>query len=87
MLCVLWEEFEKELEGAEICFPLTSCNFTKTEIEQNVLEILQPKLAKFMHVLLDEHPDGLPPLRDTQHQINLVPGASFPNKAHYRMIP
>jgi cell division protein FtsB len=79
------EEFEKELEGAEFCFALTACDFAKTEAE--IPELVQSLLAEFKHILPEELPNGLPPLRYIQHQIDLVLGANLPNKAHYRMTP
>ena len=35
----------------------------------------------------DELPDGLPPLRGIEHQIDFVPGSSLPNRAAYRTSP
>ena len=35
----------------------------------------------------DDIPNGLPPLRGIEHQIDFIPGASLPNKAPYRTNP
>jgi len=44
-------------------------------------------LQAYAHVFLDEIPSGLPPKRDIQHHIDLIPGAILPNKPAYRMNP
>ena len=47
----------------------------------------QPILEKFSQVFPEELPDQLPPLRDIQHAIDLVLGATLPNLSHYRLNP
>ena len=36
---------------------------------------------------LDEFPNELPPVRSISHHIDLIPGASLPNKAAYKLTP
>jgi hypothetical protein len=44
-------------------------------------------LQEFKDVFPAEIPLGLPPLRGIEHQIDLIPGASLPNRAAYRTNP
>ena len=44
-------------------------------------------LQDFGDVFLEEVTAGLPPLRGIEHQIDLIPGATLPNRAPYRTNP
>ncbi|WVZ62833.1 hypothetical protein U9M48_012533 [Paspalum notatum var. saurae] len=44
-------------------------------------------LQEFKDVFPAEIPRGLPPLREIEHQIDLIPGATLPNRAAYRTNP
>jgi hypothetical protein len=44
-------------------------------------------LQEYMDVFPSELPPGLLPVRDIEHKIDLIPGASLPNRATYRANP
>jgi hypothetical protein len=44
-------------------------------------EEIQELLENFADIVVDNLPCSLPPIRSIIHHIDLIPGASFPNKA------
>ncbi|XP_047326853.1 uncharacterized protein LOC124930564 [Impatiens glandulifera] len=56
--------------------------------EDNIIPLqVRPFLQEFVDVVPEEIPTGLPPMRNIQHCVDLIPGASIPNKAAHRMNP
>nr|GEV83055.1 hypothetical protein [Tanacetum cinerariifolium] len=49
--------------------------------------VIKPLLPEFSKIVVDATPDAFPPLRNIQHQIDLIPKASLPNLPYYRMSP
>jgi hypothetical protein len=50
-------------------------------------EEFQELLDNFVDVVVDELPNSFPPIKSISHHIDLIPGASLPNKATYRLTP
>lgn len=82
------------LSQAEFAHELTSAPFVLLllgidRVANNF--VIHPTVQQLLHEFSDVFPEalpsGLPPLRDIQHHIDLVPGASLPNRPHYRMSP
>src|SRR6266508_6887834 len=44
-------------------------------------------LQEYSDIVPSEIPAGLPPIRGIEHQIDLIPGASLPNRAPYKTNP
>jgi len=69
-----------------LCKGTLTCTATFLELKS-----LPPKienlLKEFEDIFPKEGPIGLPPFRGIEHQIDLVPGASLPNRPTYRTNP
>jgi hypothetical protein len=59
---------------------------TSTNLDDLPAEI-KALLTEFTDIIVDDFPNALPPMRSISHHIDLIPGASLPNKATYRMTP
>jgi hypothetical protein len=59
---------------------------TSTRVD-DLPEEVQELLEEFADIVVDKLPRSLPPIRSVSHHIDLIPGASFPNKAAYRLTP
>ena len=70
-------------EAPDQCTVAIGEDKTKTPYPEQV----QPILEAFADVFPRDLPAGLPPQRDVDHRIELVPGAEPPHRAPYRMSP
>jgi hypothetical protein len=59
---------------------------TNTFVKYLPIEIHE-LLENFADIVVDELPHSLPPIRSISHHIDLILGASLPNKATYRLRP
>ncbi|PKI75681.1 hypothetical protein CRG98_003941 [Punica granatum] len=59
----------------------------ENEERGDITPVVKSLLEEFRDVVPNEIPSGLPPMRDIQHHIDLVPGAAIPSKAAYRISP
>ena len=77
------------LDGSTVCYALIckdalfSFDDTSSSLPPAVTNLLQ----EYIDVFPEEVPPWLPPIRGIEHQIDLIPGASLPNRAPYRTNP
>jgi len=71
MLCVMWVLDEFELKEATKVVSLHKC--------------IKQVLKEFLDVMPQELPDELPPGRQVDHAIEVMPGVAPPTKAPYQM--
>jgi len=57
------------------------------DMQQSLCTDVANILQEYSDVFPSAIPAGLPPIRGIEHQIDLIPGASLPNRAPYRTNP
>ena len=57
------------------------------ELNSYLPSVIVTLLQDFDDVFPNEVPNGLPPIRGIEHQINFIPGATIPNRPAYRSNP
>ncbi|XP_057529849.1 uncharacterized protein LOC130808389 [Amaranthus tricolor] len=77
-------ECEREMQGTgELYLLVTKEVQEPTPIPTEMTGLLE----QYNDVFPTDLPPGLPPVRGVEHQIDLIPGASLPNKPAYRTNP
>ncbi|XP_057550663.1 uncharacterized protein LOC130828721 [Amaranthus tricolor] len=77
-------ECEKEVKGNEELYLLITKEVQEpTPIPPDMKNLLE----QYKDVFPTDLPPGLPPVRGIEHQIDLIPGASLPNRPAYRTNP
>ncbi|XP_056854326.1 uncharacterized protein LOC130503781, partial [Raphanus sativus] len=75
------------LNQSMILFVFKGALLTSSDIAPELPSGFEFILQDYGDVFPEESPSGLPPLRGIEHQIDLVPGASLPNRPAYRTNP
>ena len=86
LLVVPKADFEAELNDDTTVWALVTAPSPIREVPPTPIAF-KTLLDEFSDVFPDDLPHDLPPLRDIQHRIDLVPNAVLPNRPHYRMSP
>jgi hypothetical protein len=78
-----------EISNDDICYTLV-CKRALFSLDDDVSSrplAVTNLLQEYENIFPAEIPQGLPPMRGIEHQIDLIPGATLPNRAAYRANP
>ena len=81
------KKFEREGCETSMCLELVAKEVPSDSSIVDVPLEVKNLLDDFVDMVPDELPSELPPLRDIEHAINLVPSSQLSNLPHYRLNP
>ncbi|KAJ0963081.1 hypothetical protein J5N97_028203 [Dioscorea zingiberensis] len=79
--------FLSGIKQGDVVYALLPCMHSAIDMNPDLPIEVQQLLLEFANLMPEELPPGLPPMRDIQHQIDLVPRSSLPNRPAYRLSP
>ncbi|XP_022860683.1 uncharacterized protein LOC111381172 [Olea europaea var. sylvestris] len=79
--------FLVEVGREKIVYALMPRENSATNVDSKVSAEVQQLLMEFSDLMPKDLPPGLPPMRDIQHQIDLILGSSLPNRLAYHLNP
>jgi hypothetical protein len=82
----LLDEVNKKEDTQFIVVRKPKIVLTSTRID-DLPEEIQELLGEFADIVVDELPCSFPPIKSISHHINVIPGAIFPKKAAYWLMP
>jgi hypothetical protein len=78
-----------EISDDDVCYALIckQALFSLDDIASSLPPSVTNILQEYEDIFLAEILPGLPPIRGIEHEIDLIPEATLPNRAAYRMNP
>ena len=80
-------KFEQESRDQDLMYALVVRQVTDDLAHESIPAQVKPLLQHFSDLIPDELPNALPPTRDIQYAIDLVPGSSLLNLPAYWLSP
>jgi hypothetical protein len=77
--------FLVEVEREDRVYALLPCGNSAVDETPDLLPEVQQLLVEFSYLMPEDFLFGLPPMRDIQHQIDLIPWSILPNGPAYRL--
>ncbi|XP_041027073.1 uncharacterized protein LOC121267294 [Juglans microcarpa x Juglans regia] len=79
--------FLDEIGHEDVIYILLPCTNSAVDMSPNLPAGVLQLLVEFSNLMPKDLPHRLLPMRDIQHQIDLVPGISLPNQLAYHLSP